>query len=109
MKYKKPEQEIKRSIMQWLMLQPDCFAWVNASTGVYDPIRKKFRTNTSMKGVADILGVYKQKPLAIEIKSKTGRVSEDQKIFLERFSKAGGIAFVARSLLDVIERLKNES
>lgn len=60
-----------------------------------------------MKGVADILGIYQGKPLAIEVKSKKGRLSEFQKTFLIRFHAQGGIAIVARSVDDVENRLRD--
>lgn len=52
-------------------------------------------------GVSDIIGIYKGKFFAIEVKTKTGKLSEHQKIFLNDVKKNGGIAFVARSIDDV--------
>lgn len=57
------------------------------------------------KGVSDILGIYKGKPLAIEVKTERGRLSQFQDEFLERWKKEGGIGFVARSVDDVIDNL----
>jgi len=56
-------------------------------------------------GVADILGCYKGRMLAIELKSPTGKATPDQERFLQNVKDAGGLAFVARSLDDVIEGL----
>lgn len=102
------ENDIQKSILEWFTLQRSAFVWRNNSVGIYDPTRKAYRrpgTHT-LKGVSDILGIWMGKPLAIEVKSKIGRVSPDQKAFLENFVKQGGIAFVARSLEDVIKMLK---
>lgn len=57
------------------------------------------------KGVSDILGIFEGKPLAIEVKTKTGKISPAQEMFLKRWREAGGIGFVARSVDDVIDGL----
>lgn len=92
------------------------FAWKNNSTGVYDPTKKTFRANKNpyaIKGVADILGVLPDgKLLAIEVKMPKGRVSKEQKQFIERVNDNGGIAFVARGLREIqnhLEEYINES
>jgi len=81
---------------------------VNHSTGVFDPTQGKFRKLNGfgqMRGTSDILGVWQGKPLAIEVKTPTGRLSQYQAIFLERFARAGGISIVARSVEDVAKVL----
>jgi len=80
------------------------FCWPNASIGVWDPVRKIFRKPNSKfhrNGVSDILGIYKEKPLAIECKAKNGKLSPEQKTFLSMFEAFGGIAICARSIDDV--------
>jgi hypothetical protein len=57
------------------------------------------------KGVSDIIGCYKGRMLAIEIKSEKGRVTADQQYFLDQVNKAGGLGFVAKSIDDVIREL----
>lgn len=104
-----PEGIIKKAICEYLSYQRGCLFWVNASTGIYDPTKKLFRKPRSQyqrNGVADILGIYQNKPLAIEVKSAKGRLSEAQECFLADFKRAGGIAIVARSIDDVIEAFK---
>lgn len=59
----------------------------------------------STPGVADILGCYKGRLLAIEVKAPKGRLSEHQVRFLERVSQEGGIAIVAYSVDAVIGQL----
>jgi len=104
-----PEGDVKNSILEWLSFQPNCFVWPNASVGVFDPVRKIYRKPRSkyhMNGVSDILGIWNGKPLAIEVKrQKGGVVSPEQKLFIERFNKHGGIAFVARSWQEVKSHL----
>lgn len=101
------ESEIKRDIVHFLKLN-GVLCWTNISTGIYDPKRKIFRKMNGYgmrKGVADILGIYKGKFLAIEVKSKRGVPTEEQLAFLEDVNRHNGIGFVARSLTDVSERL----
>lgn len=63
------------------------------------------RANTA-KGMSDIMGILKDgRTLAIECKSPTGKVQPHQYEFLEAIRNAGGLAFVARSVDDVILRL----
>ena len=57
------------------------------------------------KGVADIIGCHHGQFIAIEIKSGKGRVTPHQQRFINRVNDAGGLAFVARSLEDVIDNL----
>ena len=102
------ENEVKNAILDYLALRKDTFAWPNSSVGIYDAKRKVFRKNHSkhhMNGVADILGIHKGKPLAIEVKAGKGYPSANQKVFLKRFHQEGGLCFVAWSVEDVSKRL----
>jgi hypothetical protein len=60
----------------------------------------------SPKGVADILGCYQGRMLAIELKAPGNRPTRDQSRFLERVKAEGGIAFWADSVDRVVEELK---
>ena len=60
----------------------------------------------SVKGVADIIGIYNGAPLAIEVKTAKGKLSEHQERFLTRWKNEGGIAIVARSVEDVEDGLQ---
>ncbi len=57
------------------------------------------------KGVADILGIYRGKPLAIEVKAPGKKLSKDQEFFMECWKLEGGIAITANSAWDVIKAL----
>ena len=59
----------------------------------------------SAPGIPDIIGCFKGRMIGIEIKSQKGVVSEYQREFIDNINRAGGLAFVARSLDEVIERL----
>lgn len=104
-----PEALIKRHIVQYLKLQR-IFCWVNVQTGIYDPelgIFRKLNGFGMRLGVSDILGIFKGKLICIEVKSKTGRPTAAQIEFLDDVNKHGGIGFIARSVEDVIEKLKD--
>jgi hypothetical protein len=77
--------------------------------GVFDKEKGIYRkpSKFTLKGTSDILGVLPDgRILACEVKSATGRVSREQQAFINKINESGGVAFVARSLDDVIENLK---
>lgn len=106
-KIKISEKAIETSIIQWLKWK-GIFAFKVENGGVYDERRGRYRFNsvTRMRGVADIIGIFRGRPMAIEVKSESGRLSEHQESFLEEFEKQGGLAIVARSVEEVEEALK---
>ncbi len=58
------------------------------------------------KGCPDVLGQLKDgRMLGVEVKTKSGQLRPDQAVFLERIRGAGGVAFVARDLRDVLREL----
>lgn len=65
-----------------------------------------FQTLGSERGVSDLIGAYKGRFLAIEVKTKGGKLSLHQERFLERVNRSGGLGFVARSVDDVIENFE---
>jgi len=65
---------------------------------------KVIKANTA--GVPDILACIKGHFVAIEVKTKYGRVSELQKIKLNQIRDAKGSAIVARDIKDVKNFIK---
>ena len=56
----------------------------------------------------DVLGQLRDgRLLGVEVKSPTGKLRPEQSIFLERIRSAGGVAFMARDLRDVLRELEN--
>lgn len=99
------EKDIKNAILAWLSYQRNCMVFVHDSVGIFDPIKKIHRRRTSRfhrPGVADILGIVNKMPLAIEVKTKKGVLTDHQKQFLAQWEQMGGISIVARSVDDVI-------
>lgn len=54
-------------------------------------------------GTADILGVVEGLPVAIEVKSESGRQSPAQRSWGRAFTAAGGLYVVARSVDEAVE------
>lgn len=61
----------------------------------------------AFKGCPDVLGQLPGgKLLCIEVKSPSGKVTEDQAAFIEMAGHNGALAFVARSVSDVLQMLE---
>jgi penicillin-binding protein-related factor A (putative recombinase) len=104
------ETQIRNGILSWLKFKR-LFAFIHDSTGIYDPKIGRFRVRNSVHrllGVSDIIGIIRGTGqfLAIEVKSKTGRLTDHQIRFIERVNDEGGIAFMARSIEDVEREFK---
>jgi len=104
------EAEILKDIMKLLHVHPKVAkAWrVNSGVAKYQSGEgtRYVRMNTA-KGMSDVMGVLKDgRTLAIECKSRTGTVHAHQHEFLNSISAAGGVAFVARSVSDVLTKLE---
>jgi VRR-NUC domain len=57
-------------------------------------------------GCSDLIGMLRDgRFLACEVKGPKGKVRPEQAVFLERIRCAGGVAFVARDLRDVLREL----
>lgn len=102
------EKEIETSILHWLNQQQGCFAFKVNTIGVFDEEIGAYRKTSKfvLKGTADIIGIWKTKPLAIEVKNKNGRLSQEQKAFINKYIELGGIAFKVSSLEEVQRNLE---
>ena len=54
------------------------------------------------KGVADIIGIHRGVPIAIEAKSSVGKQSPDQAAFQLRWEQEGGRYVIVRSVEDLL-------
>lgn len=61
---------------------------------------------TSITGIADILGAYRARPVAIETKTRSPELRKTQSIFRKNWEGAGGIYIVARSPEEAIAGLE---
>lgn len=104
------ENDVLQAICEYLWYNK-IFFYRNNNTATFqggDNPRYRRMPKFSMKGVSDIVGIYKGKPLYIEVKRpkpfKT-YPSKEQKEFIKQVKEEGGIAFVARSIDDVKKNL----
>ena len=99
------EAEILRAIIQLLHRHPRVAQCWRQNSGTFQE-RNRYgstryiRANTQ-KGMSDIMGILKDgRTLAIEVKSRTGRMRPGQEEFLQTIRQAGGVAGVCRSVED---------
>ena len=98
-----PEKIIENAVLQFINLRPGWYAFKVQSTGLWDPTKKVYRKSNNRwhaKGVSDILAIYKGLFVALEIKTKTGRLSDNQKEFIKTIQDHEGVASVIRSIED---------
>lgn len=102
------ETQIQKSIMQYLQLMNYTYFRINTK-GEF--MRKEngdyvLKKNIN-RGFSDILCIYQGKPIFLEVKSKTGKLTPHQKEFGKRVVGSGGYFFVVRSVDDVKEIFKS--
>jgi hypothetical protein len=99
------EADILRAIMQLLKRHPRVAQCWRQNSGTFaernrDGSTRYIRANTQ-KGMSDIMGVLKDgRTLAIEVKSRVGKMRPGQDEFLQTIRQAGGVAGVCRSVDD---------
>ena len=102
------EKETQKLILDWLRMHK-VFCFKYNSGGIFRADGSGYMP-TGMRGISDILGVVPNiggQFLAIEVKSSKGIVSKYQQDFMDNINNNGGLAFMARSLDEVIEVLKD--
>ena len=58
------------------------------------------------EGSSDLIGWYRGRFLAIEVKAAKGRATQEQVNFIENVNRDGGIGIIARSVDEVLDTLK---
>ena len=80
------------------------FVWRNNTGALRD--KRERPVYFGKPGSSDILGILPGgRFIAVECKSKKGKLSEKQKIFLAEVERLGGLAIVARSIDDLLNAL----
>lgn len=87
------EAEVTREIREYLRVC-GIFHW------------KQFQGLGALPGVADIIGCWRGRFLAIEVKKVGLKPTPAQRKFIDQVNAAGGIAFCAHSAQEVDERLR---
>lgn len=93
------ESDIQAAILQYLAMRRHFHFRCN--TGAYKTEHGSF-IRFGSKGAADIFVCAKGMMIGIEIKTASGKLSEDQEAFGQALKAAGGIYIVARSIDDVV-------
>lgn len=97
---KEKESDIQKAILTYLKFRK-IFAWKNNSAGIYLKKTGSY-IPMGMTGISDILGILPNgRFLAIEVKTKIGKLSENQEAFIAEITSRKGLAIVARSVDDV--------
>ena len=107
------EAEILRAILQLLRRHPKVALCWRQNSGTFaernrDGSVRYIRANTQ-RGMSDIMGAMMDgRTLAIEVKSRTGRMRPGQEEFLASIRAAGGVAGVCRSVDDAVRLLEGQ-
>ena len=96
---------IKKTILSFLYTRRNVSTFPVSTTGVFDPVSKRFRKAVNRVGTPDILCCVGGKFLALEVKSEIGKLSESQRDIIKEIERCGGIARVVRSVEEVREIL----
>ena len=102
---KETEAQIQKAIMQWGQYKKVLMHRINV---IGTPLHKDgltvYRPSTN-KGMADIHATVLVEGIPVsvwlEVKTKKGRISDNQKAFQESVESAGGFYYVVRSIDDV--------
>jgi hypothetical protein len=100
------ESEIQNTICEYLALrekQKMLLYWRQNTGAIFDVKNNIHRAmpKHAKKGVPDICVIKKGKFIGLEVKSATGRQSDDQKTFELFVTENGGFYYVVRSLEEV--------
>ena len=107
------EADILRAILQLLRRHPKVALCWRQNSGTFqernrDGSVRYIRANTQ-RGMSDIMGAMMDgRTLAIEVKSRTGRMRPGQEEFLASIRAAGGVAGVCRSVDDAVRLLEGQ-
>ena len=94
----KAENAVTRSVRAWLTMHGALVVRVQAGL-----IRSGAHfVHGAESGTADLIGVWRGYPIAVEVKTAKGRVQPSQIAWSERWRASGGIYLVARSVEDLV-------
>lgn len=92
------ESDIQKDVKEYLQ-KSGWFVYKNHVSGVKT---KNGTVKNYTSGIADLTAIKNKRILMIELKSKTGRQREDQKIFESNWKEKGGEYYVVRSVEELI-------
>lgn len=108
-KLKVSEAIVLDSVLRFLRIHPRV-AWVQRiNVGAYKADGARY-LRFGFKGCSDIIGQTKEgRFLAIECKSTTGTLTDEQETFLARVNRHGGLAGMVRSINDADALLRRST
>lgn len=100
------EIEIQHTICEYLAFrekQRMLMFWRQNTNAMYDVSKGIHRRmpQHAKKGVPDIIVIKNGQFIGLEVKSATGRISDEQRIFEAYVKEHGGFYYIVRSLEDV--------
>lgn len=95
------ESQIQDAIRLALGREPDLVLWRN-NCGSAERRGHHIRFGVGGPGGADLIGIFRGRFVAAEIKSARGRQSEDQRRFQSLVQSKGGVYAVLRSVDDAL-------
>ena len=100
-----PEQKILNHILEYLVLRRVPHVHIRNTGSIIKRNGKIYwgKPRISQLGAPDIIACINGWPVAIEVKSKTGRLSHSQEIFLTHWESERGVAVVVNDLEQVME------
>jgi VRR-NUC domain len=98
------EAEIQNRIRGALNKLPNVCVWRN-NVGAYKRDGVWIRYGLAV-GSSDLIGIVDGRFLALEVKTPTGIVSDEQEAFIKSVRKYGGIAAVVRSVAEALDVVK---
>jgi hypothetical protein len=99
-----PETRLQSQIMKALKDVPGLVLWRN-NAGAIDRGGGVMMRFGLTKGASDLIGIYRGRFVGLEIKTRTGRLTAEQNVFLKTVTAYGGLAGVCRSLDDALRIL----
>ncbi|HXT04661.1 MAG TPA: VRR-NUC domain-containing protein [Casimicrobiaceae bacterium] len=101
------ERDVLKGVLRALELHPRV-AWAARMNVVAQKIDDRF-VRAGFPGLSDVVGMLRDgRFLAVEVKRPGGQPTTAQVEFLGLVSRSGGVAFVARSVEDVMRGLADE-
>jgi len=94
------ENAVTKAVRLAIMQMGGDAAFVRVQAGTFRMGEHFVRGATA--GTADLIGVYRGVPMALEIKTPTGRQSQSQKDWQANWELAGGVYAVVRSYEDTL-------
>lgn len=102
------EKQIQKAVLEYLNYHPKIGWAERINVGAHVVVDKNSRRfiRYAFKGCSDVLGQLKSgRLLAVEVKSKNGKLTNHQRDFLKKVKEYGGVALVVRSVDELESQL----